>query len=432
MIRRRRMGFGPRPEIGESRYGCRGARLKVPDASVRARQACGAQSLAAIIDGQGAIEVRVDVDPRAGVAAAGAAGADLQRSVAELNRIVGGGRAAILEAADAREVGRGGPPGWFGVRRGVGKASVVARPKALKDALRVGERRGMGEPQFDDEAILQRAEEPFHPPFALGRGGRDPADAEFVEGPADLCRGDVPLELLGQALPGARITMKDPVSIGIRGGRQAVAANEVTEEEEVAVGIFHGAKDPGEELAGGIVDRGEQDEARAALLEPGMVAAVHLDEEASLWHAVPAASMTRRPAGARAADAGVAEEALYGGPRHEQALVLAEQVSEVVVVDAGVARAGQQQDPAADGVGQSAGRRVPAVAVRERRRPVSSDSCHQAFDMAGRQAQQSGCLTHGNAALDNPHQDGCSLLLLPAQCDSPLGHGARVTESLSY
>lgn len=223
------MGFGPRHGIGGSRYGYRGARLKMPDASVRARQARDAQSLAAVIDGQRAIEVRVDVDPRAGIAAAAAAGVDLQGPVAELKRIIGGDGAAMLEAADAREVGRGGPPRRLRVRRGVGEVSVVARSEALKDALSLGEGRGLGEPQFDDEAILQRAKEPLHATFALGRGSRDPADAEFLEGAADLRGGDLALELLGQALPGARIAMKDAVPIGVRGGWQAVAADELAE-----------------------------------------------------------------------------------------------------------------------------------------------------------------------------------------------------------
>lgn len=69
------------------------------------------------------------------------------------------------------------------------------------------------------------------------------------------------------------------------------------QQEEVAVGILLKAEDGSQHAAGGIVDGSQQHEPRAAVLEPGVVAAVHLDEEPRLGHALPAATMARGTAG---------------------------------------------------------------------------------------------------------------------------------------
>ena len=115
--------------------------------------------------------------------------------------------------------------------------------------------------------------------------------------------------------------------------------------------ILFGAKDAGQDAPGGIVDGREEDEAWSPILEPGMVTAVHLDEQAGPRHAFAAAAMPRRAAGARTADASLPEHALHGGPGQDQAVVLAEQVGEVMIIRASVAGARQGEDPASDGVG---------------------------------------------------------------------------------
>jgi hypothetical protein len=394
------------------------------------RQSLGAETLAVVVDDERAIEESVDIDTRASVAAPTGAGMDLEEGSVELHRIVMRDGAPVFEAADAREVcGRRSPRG-LGRGRGMGEARVVARAEAVKDALSLGEGPRLREAQFDDQAILEGAKESFHASLALRRGGGDPADSEFLECTPDLRRGDVALELLREALRGPRIAMKDAMPIGVGGCRQAIAADELAQQEEIAVRILLGAKDASQDFARGIVNGREEDEARAALLEPGMVTAVHLDEEPGLGHALAPTAMFGRSPGARAPDARLAQQALHGGTRQDEAFVLPEELGEVMIVRASVARAGQREDLRPDGLGEAARGGPPAVAMGERRRAVMADLCQQAPEVTAREAQELGRVRHGEVPLDDLNQNMSSLLLSLAQGDSPPVHAPRVTESL--
>ncbi len=394
------------------------------------RKLLGAETLAPVVDGERAVEEGVDIDTRASVAAPAGAGMDLEEGSVELHRVVVRDGAPVFEGADARKVWWRGAPRGLGCRRGMSEARVVAWAEAVKDALRLGEGPRLREAEFDDQAILEGAKEPFHASLALRRGGGDPADPEFLERAADLSRGDVALQLLGQALWGPGIAMKDAMAIGVGGCRQAIAADELAQQEEIAVCILLGAKDARHDVARGIVDGREEDEARAAILEPGMVAAVHLDEEPGLGHALAPASMFRRSPGAWTPDARLAQHALDGGTGQDEALVLPEELGEVMIVCAGVARAGQREDLSPDGLGEAARGGPAAVAMGERRRTVVADLRQQATDVTEREAQESGRVRHGEVPLDDLDQDMSSLLFSLAQGDSPPVHAPTVTESL--
>ena len=186
----------------------RGHWWRPADGATWGEQPPHAELLAAVIDGQGAIQVRMDVDPSTGIAAALGPWPELQQRAVELQRIVVADRAAMFEATNALEVGRCGAPRRRGVSGRLREAGIVAWEKALEHALRVGERAGVREPEFDHEAVLEGAEETLDPALALGGGGGDPADAEFMQGAADLGGGDGTLELEGAALGRARIAVK--------------------------------------------------------------------------------------------------------------------------------------------------------------------------------------------------------------------------------
>src|SRR5579864_4419132 len=268
-----------------------------PGGALSMRQPLGAEPLVLVVDGERAVEEGEDIDPHASVAAPARAGMDLEEGSVELHRVVVRDGAPVFEGADAREVGGCRSPGGLGRGRGMGEAHVEAWAEAVKDALSVGEGPRLREAEFDDQAILEGAKEPLHASLALRRGGGDPADAEFLERAPDLGRGDIALELLGEAVRSPRITMKDamPIGVGCRG--QAIPADELAQQQEIAVRILLGAKDARQDFARGIVDGGEEDEARAAILEPGMVTAVHLDEKSGLRHALAPAAMYGRSPG---------------------------------------------------------------------------------------------------------------------------------------
>jgi len=390
-----------------------------------------AEALSPVGDGEAPIEARVDVDPRASVAAPAGAGCELEEMPIDLDGVVVLDRALILEAADPFQVGRGGAPGGFGLRGRPGEAGIVAGEEAIEDALGVGERTGLGEAEFADEAILKGAEEPFDPALALRRGGGDPANPEFLQRAADLGGLGGPEELLGERQRGPGFRAKDAMAIGVGGGGDAIAADHVAKEQKIAMGILLRSKDTAEDAAGGIVDGRMQDKARAAVLEPRVVTAVHLDEEAGLRHGRPAPAM---PWGAPASGARQpmrAEEALHRGPGDVHALAFRQELGEVAVVAALIGGTGQGQDP-----GPQRRREVPrghaaAVPMGQGGDATLAQCRQQAPDVADGQAQQGGGGSGIKAAMLDLGEDLSPLLLSLRQGDRLPVHPPRVTESLS-
>lgn len=311
-----------------------------PEGPLSMRKPLGAETLAPVEDGERAVEEGVDIDTRSGVATSAWTGMDLEEASVELHGVVVCDGAPVLEAADAGEVSGRRPPRGLRLGGHMGEARVVAWAEAVKDALGLGEGTRLREAEFDDQAILKGTKEPLHAALALRRGGGDPADAEFLERAPDLGRGDVALELLRQALWSPRVAMKDAMPIGVGRRGQAIASDELAQQQEIAVGILLGAKDTSQDFARGIVDGREEDEARAAILEPGMVTAVHLDEKPGLRHALASAAMLGRSSGAWAPDARLSQQALHRGTGQDEALMLPEELGEVMIVHASVARAG--------------------------------------------------------------------------------------------
>jgi len=317
----------------------------------------GAQALAAVIHSERAIQMCVDVDAGSGIAASTWPGPELEEAPVELHGVIVLDGALVLEGTDAVEVpqDRGRPPGGLGVRRGLREAGIVAWEKAVEHALGLGERARLGKAELDDQAILEGAKEPLDSSLGLGGMSTDPADAEFLEGASYLGGRGLALELLDQGERGAGIAVKDPVEVSVRRRGEAIAPDELAEEQEVAVGIFLQAEDAAEDLARGVIDGGVEHETRPTIFEPGVVAAIHLDKESGLGHAFTAAAMAGWAAGAGAADPGGAEEPLHGPTRYTQALALSQQLGKVVVVHARIGGAGQGEDAVPDGLCEAPG-----------------------------------------------------------------------------
>jgi hypothetical protein len=98
--------------------------------------------------------------------------------------------------------------------------------------------------------------------------------------------------------------------------------------------IFFEAKDRREDFPRGVVDGGEEHEPRSAVLEPGMMTAIHLDQQPDLGHALAAAAMPGRAALPWTTDAGGTEKPLHGLPGHVEALALGQvRISPIVITD---------------------------------------------------------------------------------------------------
>ena len=76
-------------------------------------------------------------------------------------------------------------------------------------------------------------------------------------------------------------------------------------------------------------------------------------------------AMSRGTAFARRADAGGAEQAAKGLAAEREAFLLAELFAEMVIIEAGVAGAGQTQDGLTDALGQAAVAGTAAVGVSQ-------------------------------------------------------------------
>ena len=131
------------------------------------RKPLGAEPLAAVVDGEHAVEEGVDIDARASIAASGWAGVDLEEGTVELHGVVVRDGAPVLEAADAREVGGRRPPRGLRLGGRLGEARVVAWAEAIKNALGLSEGPRLREAEFDDQTILEGAKESLHAALAL-------------------------------------------------------------------------------------------------------------------------------------------------------------------------------------------------------------------------------------------------------------------------
>jgi hypothetical protein len=131
------------------------------------------------------------------------------------------------------------------------------------------------------------------------------------------------------------------MAVGVRGGGNAVAANDLVEELEIAMSIFLGAKNAPQHAARRIVDGRMQDEPWAPVFEPGMMTAVDLDEETRLRHGLTAAAVAWGTPFAGTGQSVLPEEALDRRTRDPDAFAVLEGFGEVTVVEARIGRTGQ-------------------------------------------------------------------------------------------
>ena len=395
------------------------------------RQSPDGEPVALVEDCQGVIEMDMDVDAAGGIAATARAGTELEEAPIDGEGVVLLDRASIFEAADRVEVGGGWPPRGGGLCGGAAEPGVVAGQKPGEHAGGVRECAGLGQAEFDHEAILEGAKEPFDPPLRLRGMGADPVDAQFVEGAADLGLPGGPAELVVEGERRVGIRAKDGMAISVQGGGEAIAAAEVPEQEEIAVDIFLEAENGGQHVAGGVINGGKEYEAGAAVLEPEMMTAIELDEQAGLRHAVPAAAVARGPAGAGTADAGFAQPALDRGPRKVNVFPLGQELGEMAIIAAAIAGAGQGEHPGPKGIGRPVGGPAAAIAMGQRRQALLADGGEESADMADGKAQQPRRARRSQESGLDPWEDLCPLLLGLGQGDHLPGHSPRVTESLS-
>jgi len=109
-------------------------------------------------------------------------------------------------------------------------------------------------------------------------------------------------------------------------------------------------------------------------------------------HPLPTAAVPCRAAGPDGPDRGLGEDPPEGPLRDLDSLALGQQLGQMGVVDPGVRRRGELDDPLAQLVGDAVGRHPLTVAVDQPGRAVDPIPSEQAADLADRQVQDPGRL----------------------------------------
>jgi len=128
----------------------------------------GDQASPLIVDQHAAIEAFADLDAAARVGAAMGAGRDLDQPGAEAHGVVAGDAARVPTAQAVREIAGRPLPGGRGLRRGLGKVTVVGREVGGQEGL--GPRAGLdpAEAELGDEAVLEGGPQRSMRPLAWG------------------------------------------------------------------------------------------------------------------------------------------------------------------------------------------------------------------------------------------------------------------------
>ena len=116
--------------------------------------------LAGAVEGDDrAVEPDVDLDEAAGIAPPTATRRQLEDPPVEVDRVVAGDPAAVLEDEDPVEpdVGRDHSPGRQRIRSRDGEAGVEAGQEGGQQLVGASPVSHPGQPELDDEAVLERA-----------------------------------------------------------------------------------------------------------------------------------------------------------------------------------------------------------------------------------------------------------------------------------
>jgi hypothetical protein len=341
-------------------------------------------------DGEGPVETFMDLDAGASIGAPPRIRQDLQVVRAEAHRVVVLDGAQVLEAADGVEVEIGGqkPEGCLSFCRGPGEATIMAGDVGGEEGVGAGEVADTGEAEFTHQPILEGPTHPLDAALGLRGGGGDPLDAEVRERAPDLGGGWLTAELLLECKRGAWSAFEDAVPVGVDGDGDPMGRDELAEEEEIARGVFPLAEDGAKDQSGGVVDGVQEDEGGTPVLEPGVVAAVHLHEEARLPHPLAALAVFWGATALWAPQSGSPEDAVDGGMREDDRLVLREEFGQMLVVDASVRRPGELEDPSPDGRTHAARRGTPPVPMDEGLRTATTIGLPEPPEVADREADK--------------------------------------------
>src|SRR2546428_10721114 len=193
-----------------------------------------------------------------------------------------------------------------------GEAAIVVRHENREEGLGGGRGGETPQAQLLDEAILERAVGALDPALRLRAVGAETVDVEVAEGAAELRESRATLG----AIAGLDVKDAEPVAVERHGlaGTLEVAPGRV-EGIERGLGVREAEL---HEAAGCGVEVDQQRAARATILEPGVLAAIELDELAEAGPALPRRIAPAGALGPRGPKARGTQPAAPGPDRHDE------------------------------------------------------------------------------------------------------------------
>ena len=371
-----------------------------------------------------AIEQFAHLDPAQGVGLAVRCARQLHPARPEGHGVITGHPAEVPAAQELGEVaGWAAPdPGGRGGRDG--EAAVEVGDERRQEGVGLGEGADTTQPQLADEAILQRLPEALDAALGLRGVGGDEADAEGLQHPAEVGGLLGARQLFGER-PVAIVADEDIEAIPVEGQRQAVGGEQLVEERGGAVQVLGRAEVQGEHRAGGVIDGAEQGHGRAASLQPVEGTAIDLDDTARGGFTPPALAVGPGAAAARGGPPEGAAEPADRGPADRQAVLLAEFLGEVRIIEARVDRGQERGDLLAHGAGQPLRGGLTPAAVDQAGGPGRAVAGLGALHLPDGQAQGRGRLAIGDAVVAQGLEDAGPGSFLPT-------HGDGVHEGMTF
>lgn len=376
----------------------------------------------AVIKRDVAIESLVEIDFSASEAEATTLGRDLKASAFPLHDIVVADNTGVNEAADPVQIGGSRAPGGGGFSRTTGEATIVVSDKTGQDGIGRVQIASLGQTELAGEAVLQHAPESFDAALGLWAASGDEGDAELFQGATDLGGIAFAGELFGDG-PGVVVADEDRTVIAVKGQRDAIAAQQLAQEHEVAEGGFGGKELSGEDFAGGIILQSQGGEPGAAALEPVVGRAVELHQFAFPSRAQAALAMSRSAALAGRTQTRLAQETAKSLAAEGQTLDLAKFFTEMVIVKAGIDSARQPQNGAAHLGRQAAMAGTPAVGVCQSRLSLLPQTLFETTNLTNAEREQFGGSGTRQVSFNATRYHTHSLQFLLTQRERPSSHG---------
>ncbi|MDA0798988.1 MAG: hypothetical protein O2826_01855 [Chloroflexi bacterium] len=215
-----------------------------------------------------------------------------------LNGVVTRHLSSFLDAERAIhiEFGIGLTIGQACLRRRHTEALTETGQELPEDTVRAHQRVCACETQLCHQPVLEGPVGPLNPTLSLGTHGEYLGDSQLSEGTPQL---SAPAEGTGLLVRREPPGDKGCMPVGVDSQRDPVLLNHAPQQAQITLrGLLFLEHGMGSR-PGRIVDREEEAEARPTLLQPGVMAAVELEQHSFLWHPLAPGPVPRRSPEAR-------------------------------------------------------------------------------------------------------------------------------------